>query len=111
MCSVMQQPKLSLVTLSTVFSYLHSPLKYVPLKSIKEALLPLCNNTQRLVNDLLTLVAICPSPIAPTELSETAARFLKGAAPAAVAEVETALKNAQVLPLLTVTFLHRLNQL
>ena len=92
----MAQPHASLIPLATVFAYLHTPLKYVPLKSLKEALLPACGGNQRVLNDLLTLIGICPAPIAPTELSETAARFLKGAAPAAVAEVEAALRNATV---------------
>lgn len=92
----MVQPRLSLATLSTVFAYLHAPMKYVPLKALKEALTPLCLGNARLLADLLTLIAICPTPIASVELSETALRFGKAAAPAVVAEVETALKNAQV---------------
>lgn len=108
-CSVMVQPHASLIPLATVFAYLHTPLKYVPLKSLKEALLPACGGNQRVLNDLLTLIGICPAPIAPTELSETAARFLKGAAPAAVAEVEAALRNAMVRTLSAAASLKALN--
>lgn len=100
----MLQPRLSLVTLSTVFAYLQTPMKYVPLKALTDALGPLCLGNARTLNDLLTLIAMCPSPIASVQLSETAARFAKGAAPAVVAEVEMALKNAQVLSRVTCAY-------